>query len=128
MCEYEFASLVLVKVKEPKDVLEPRFRLALFLGYAPAVTHGYYVLHKDGRVELTSNLKEKPVMDNSEEFHREKLPDNLEEETPEDPIDPFDSDMEILDKMERDYHQEDVYQNIYFKVQYSEDVHGEVDK
>ena len=66
-CAYEFASLVLVKVKEPKDVLEPRFRLALFLGYAPAVTHGYYVLHKDGRVEMTSNLQEKPVMDISEE-------------------------------------------------------------
>ena len=27
--EYEFASSVLAKVKEPKDVLEPRFRLAL---------------------------------------------------------------------------------------------------
>ena len=25
-CDYEFASLALVKVKEPKDVLEPRFR------------------------------------------------------------------------------------------------------
>ena len=83
---------------------------------------------------MTSNLKEKPMMDISEEFHREASPDNLEEEVPEDPIDPVDSDMEILDKMERDYNQDAVYQNVdnvnaeeileSNKVQDSEGVHG----
>ena len=56
-CEYEFATVVLAKVKEPTDILDPRFRFVLFLGYAPNVSHGYYVFHADGRVELTSNSK-----------------------------------------------------------------------
>ena len=51
-------------------------------------------------------------MDDSEEFRREAQPDSRQEETPEDPIDPVDVDMEILDRIERDYHQDVVYQSI----------------
>ena len=65
-------------------------------------------------------------MDTSE-FHREKLPASHEEESPEDPIDPMDSDVDMLDKMERDYNQEDVYQNL-FEVQDPEAVHDDANK
>ena len=55
-CSFEFATVLSANVKERKDAREPRFRPVLFLGYAPGVTNGYYVLHTDGRVGLTSDL------------------------------------------------------------------------
>ena len=37
----------------------------LFLGYAPDVTNGFFVLHVDGKVEVSSNLKRAPELDDA---------------------------------------------------------------
>ena len=76
--------------------MEPRFRLALFRGIASGVTHSYFVLHRDGKVELTSNSREKPMLDVDEFFTREALPPDEDEEDAEYPIGPVDSDEEAM--------------------------------
>ena len=62
-CKFEFGSIVLVWVKEPLDSWEPRYRKTVFLGYAPDVSSGYFVMHMDGKIEVTSNLKPLPTYD-----------------------------------------------------------------
>ena len=36
---------------------------AVFLGFAPNVTNGYFVMRGDGNIELTSNITEEPLID-----------------------------------------------------------------
>ena len=62
-CKYEFGQRILSKIKEPKTKLEPRMQPVVFLGYAPGVTEGYFVMKDDGTIELTSNITEDTVLD-----------------------------------------------------------------
>ena len=41
----------------------PRFHVAIFLGYAPGVTNGYFVMRGDGVIELTSNITDDTALD-----------------------------------------------------------------
>ena len=38
-----------------------------FLGFAPNVTNGYFVMRADNRIELTSNIADEPVLDATSE-------------------------------------------------------------
>ena len=60
-CKYEFGQRILARVAKPESKLEPRLQAAVFLGFAPNVTNGFYVMRSDGVIELTSNITEDPV-------------------------------------------------------------------
>ena len=62
-CKYEFGQRLLSKVKDPKTKLEPRMQAAAFLGFAPGVTEGYFVMRGDGTIELASNIIEDTALD-----------------------------------------------------------------
>ena len=35
----------------------------IFLGFAPNVTNGYFVMRADNKIELTSNIADEPAFD-----------------------------------------------------------------
>ena len=49
-CEFEFGQRILVRVKEPRTQFDAIFQAAVFLGYAPDATHGFFVMHPDGKL------------------------------------------------------------------------------
>ena len=74
--------------------MEPRLQAAVFLGLAPNVTNGFYVMKSDGVIELTSNITEDTPLDEQEEFLKDgvnpkeagkeaKPPKTWEQKTPE---------------------------------------------
>ena len=65
-CKFEFGQRILTRVKEPKTKFEPRLQAAVFLGFAPGVTNGFYVMRGDGTIELTSNITEDTMLDEPE--------------------------------------------------------------
>ena len=73
-CTFELGQRILVRVKEPLTKFAPRLQAAVFLGFAPGVTNGYFVMRPDGKVELTSNITEDTMLDDPEAV----LPDNLQ--------------------------------------------------
>ena len=88
-CEHEFASVVLTAVKDPVNVWEERYKPALFLGFAPNVSHGYFVMNEEGKVDITSNVKaESQLKDDSEHFDGIRTK-QVEQEEAVDPFDPF---------------------------------------
>ena len=66
-CKYEFGQVVLSRVKEPLTKFAPRLRKVVFLGFAPNVTNGYFVMRLDEKIELTSNIADEPGFDVSHE-------------------------------------------------------------
>ena len=50
-CEYEFGQSVLARIKEPLTKFSPRMQIVIFLGFAPNVTCGYFVMRPDHKVE-----------------------------------------------------------------------------
>ena len=52
--------------------LHPRLQKVTFLGFAPNVTNGYFVMRADGKIELTSNLHEETRFDESSELPEPK--------------------------------------------------------
>ena len=78
----------------PESKLEPRLQAAVFLGLAPNVTNGCYVMRSDGTVELTSDITDDTPLGDQEEVLKEgvvpkqagnqpKPPKAWEEKTPE---------------------------------------------
>ena len=66
-CKFEFGQRILSRVVKPENKLAPRLQPAAFLGCAPNVTNGYFVMRGDAIIELTSNITEDKVFD---EFER----------------------------------------------------------
>ena len=60
-CKYEFGQVLLSRVKEPLTKFAPRLQKVIFLGFAPNVTNGYFVMRQDDKIELTSNIADEPV-------------------------------------------------------------------
>ena len=65
-CKYEFGQVVLSRVKDPSTKLTPRMHRVLFLGFAPNVTNGYFVMKQDDKIELTSNIADESNFDASD--------------------------------------------------------------
>ena len=78
-CKYEFGQIVLSRVNEPLTKFAPRLQKVLFLGFAPNVTNGYFVVRKDDKIELTSNIADDSTCDATDE---------LMEKRPEKPAEP----------------------------------------
>ena len=66
-CKYEFGQCILSRVKGPTTKFAPRLQTVIFLGFAPNVTNGYFVMRSDDRVELTSKIADEPVFDATSE-------------------------------------------------------------
>ena len=66
-CKYEFGQRILARVANPESKLQPRLQAAVFLGLAPNVTSGCYVMRSDGTIELTSNITDDTPLGEQEE-------------------------------------------------------------
>ena len=81
---YEFVQRVLARVKEPITKFAPRLQAVIFLGFAPGVASGYFVMRPDGRVELSSTITEDTVFDEPEPMlHENQMPGGTKEEVTE---------------------------------------------
>ena len=74
--------------------MEPRLQAAVFLGLAPNVTNGFYVMRSNGVIELTSNITEDTPLGERKDLSNDgvspkqagkeaKPPKTWEEKTPE---------------------------------------------
>ena len=79
-CQFEFGQIILSRVVKPETKFDPRLHKVLFLGFAPNVTNGFWVMNKYDKIELTSNVTEDPEFDKM---------DPLMEPTPKDPHPPL---------------------------------------
>ena len=61
--KYEFGQSVLARVKEPLTKFSPRMQKVIFLGFAPNVTCGYFVMRPDNKVELTSDIADDTIFE-----------------------------------------------------------------
>ena len=66
-CKYEFGQSILARIKEPLTKFSPRMQRVIFLGFAPGVTCGYFVMRPDHKVELTSNIADDTIFDEEPE-------------------------------------------------------------
>ena len=57
----------MARVKEPLTNFSPRMQRVIFLGFAPGVTCGYFVMRPDYKVELTSNIADETIFDEEPE-------------------------------------------------------------
>ena len=51
------------KKKEPLTKFSSKAQRVVFLGFAPNVTNGYFVIKSDYKIELTSNIEDDPIFD-----------------------------------------------------------------
>ena len=58
--------------KEPLTKLAPRLQKVIFLGFAPNVTNGYFVMRQDDKIELTSNIADEPGFDAPSELMEQR--------------------------------------------------------
>ena len=72
-CKYEFGQCILSRVKEPATKFEPRMQRVIFLGFAPNVTNGFWVMRSDNKVELTSNIADETVFDEAIQMPERKM-------------------------------------------------------
>ena len=73
-CKYELGQRILARVPKPESKLAPRLRAAVFLGYAPNVTNGFFVIRSFGVTELISKITEDTIFDETKpvlEDHQE---------------------------------------------------------
>ena len=54
---------MLSRIKEPFTKFAPILQRVIFLGFAPNVTNGYFVMRTDNKIELTSNIADEPAFD-----------------------------------------------------------------
>ena len=52
----------IVEGKEPLTKFAPRLQKVMFLGFAPNVTNGYFVMRSDDKLELASNIADGPYL------------------------------------------------------------------
>ena len=83
-CKYEFGQVVLAKVNNPETKFDPRLKKVLFLGFAPNVTNGYYVMNEQDKIELTSNITDNPNFDAREDLM--ELSPTGQPDPPQDPV------------------------------------------
>ena len=83
-CKYEFGQVVLSKVNTPATKFESRLKKVLFLGFAPNVTNGYYVMNQHDKIELTSNIADNPNFDAKEDLM--ELRPTGQPDPPQDPV------------------------------------------
>ena len=81
---------MLAKVNNPVTKFDPRLKKVLFLGFAPNVTNGYYVMNQHDKIELTSNIADNPNFD-----AREDLMELRPTEQPDPPQDPVYTESEL---------------------------------
>ena len=62
-CQFEFGQCILSRVNKPESKFDPKLHKVIFLGFAPNVTNGYWVMNKNDKVELTSNITNDPDFD-----------------------------------------------------------------
>ena len=62
-CQFEFGQCILSRVNKPGSKFDPKLHKVIFLGFAPNVTNGYWVMNKNDKVELTSNVTDDPDFD-----------------------------------------------------------------
>ena len=62
-CKFEFGPIIFSRVVQPLTKFAPRLHKVLFLGFAPNVTNGYFVMNKWDKIELTSNIADEPNFD-----------------------------------------------------------------
>ena len=62
-CKFEFGQCILSRVNKPESKFDPKLHKVIFLGFAPNVTNGYWVINKNDKIELTSNITEDPDFD-----------------------------------------------------------------
>ena len=74
-CQFEFGQIILSRVVKPDTKFDPRLHKVLFLGFAPNVTNGYWVMNKYDKIELTSNVTENPEFDKVDELMEPKPKD-----------------------------------------------------
>ena len=65
-CKFEFGQCILSRVNKTDSKFDPKLHKVIFLGFAPNVTNGYWVMNKKDRIELTSNVTEDPEFDRME--------------------------------------------------------------
>ena len=68
-------------MKEPTTKFAPILQKVIFLGFAPNVTNGYFVMRADNKIELTSNIADEPAFDATGE-QVEQPPRTIPEEPP----------------------------------------------
>ena len=54
---------MLARIKEPLTKFSSKAQRVVFLGFAPNVTNGYFVIKPDYKIELTSNIEDEPIFD-----------------------------------------------------------------
>ena len=86
-CKYEFGQSVLARIKEPLTKFSPRMQKVIFLGFAPNVTCGYFVMRPDNKVELTSNIADDTIFDEQSEVLQQ--PVEKPEEQPQHREEPY---------------------------------------
>ena len=65
-CKFEFGQCILSRVNKPESKFDPKLHKVIFLGFAPSVTNGYWVMNTNDKIELTSNITEDPDFDKME--------------------------------------------------------------
>merc|ERR1711867_366475 len=79
-CKFEFGQSILSRVNKPNTKFDPKLHKVIFLGFAPNVTNGYWVMNKKDRIELTSNVTEDPEFDRVEPWIEPALKDEVRPE------------------------------------------------
>ena len=79
-CKFEFGQSILSRVNKPNTKFDPKLHKVIFLGFAPSVTNGYWVMNKKDRIELTSNVTEDPEFDRVESWIEPALKDEVRQE------------------------------------------------
>ena len=88
-CKYEFGQCVLSRVKEPEGKFTERLQKVVFLGFAPNVTNGYFVLRvTDSGIELTAEVDDETVFPEREVI-LERPPDTSHDRLKLEPDDPY---------------------------------------
>ena len=70
--KYEFGQTVLSKVKEPLTKFHPRLQKVTFLGFAPNVTNGYFVMRADGKLNYPQTCTRKRSLENQQNLIRSR--------------------------------------------------------
>ena len=65
-CKFEFGQCILSRINKTESKFDPKLHKVIFLGFAPNVTNGYWVMNKKDRIELTSDVNEDPEFDRME--------------------------------------------------------------
>merc|ERR1711989_89995 len=65
-CKYEFGQVVLSRVTKPETKFHSKLHKVIFLGFAPNVTNGYWVMNGWNKIELSPDVTDDPGFDKHE--------------------------------------------------------------